>query len=111
MLYVTKLCVQNTLSNQLHQLKSTEKDRQCTDRQTWSKSGGMEDASTKLLTAAGAPLRKSNAEVPGASEDDTTMPDLKVCELNSSTRLTERVATLEAEAASGRLGSTTVSLD
>lgn len=71
----------------------------------------MEDASIRLLTAAGAPLRKSNAEVWGASEDETTTPDLKVCELNSSTRFTERVANLEAEAASGRLGSTTVSLD
>ena len=71
----------------------------------------MEDASTRLLTAAGAPLRKSNAEVRGSSEEDTTTPDLKVCELNSSTRFTDRVANLEAEEASGRLGSTTVSLD
>ena len=53
---------------------------------------------------------KSNAELRGASADETTTPDLRVSELNSSTRFTERVATREAEAASARRGNTTVSL-
>lgn len=53
---------------------------------------------------------KSNAEPWGASAEETTTPDLRVSELNSRTRLTERVATLEAEAASAQRGNTTVSL-
>lgn len=77
---------------------------------TLSKSGGTDAGLTRLLIAAGAPLRKSNAKPAGASEAATTTPDLSVCELNSSTRFTESVAIFEGEAASGRRGKTTLCL-
>lgn len=57
----------------------------------------------------GAPLTNSNAEPGDASSESTTIPDLRVSGLNSSTLSMLSFPCLEAERLSGLRGSTTVS--
>ena len=59
---------------------------------------------------AGAPRRKSSAEPSGAPSENTTTPDLRVCDVNSITFTIESLTCNAEEMWSARRGITTVSL-